>query len=104
MAPAPVSVTFPFLVSTPNDAAVLRSVQEALAASCARYLREAGYFADQEEEPLLEAYRDRTVICALDDPGLAALFQRTIVLGDGRLSADGPPAGMEPAPVHAAVG
>jgi putative ABC transport system ATP-binding protein len=39
---------------------------------------------------LLEAYQDRTVICALDDPGLAVLFDRTVVLDRGRIVADQP--------------
>ena len=53
---------------------------------------------------LLEAYRDRTVICALPDPGLGGLFQRTIVLSQGEVIADGPPAEVEAAPIQAAVG
>jgi hypothetical protein len=55
--------TFPFLVSALNDVALLRSVQDAVASSCARYLREGGYLADQQEEPFLRAYRAR-----LDNP------------------------------------
>src|SRR5262245_20603569 len=51
--------TFPFLVSALNDLVLLRSVQDAVAASCARYLREGGYLTDQQEEPLLRAYRAR---------------------------------------------
>jgi hypothetical protein len=51
--------TFPFLVSAMNDIALLRSVQDAVAASCARYLREGGYLTDQQEDPLLKAYRAR---------------------------------------------
>jgi putative ABC transport system ATP-binding protein len=53
---------------------------------------------------LLDAYRGCTVVCALEDPGLAALFERTVVLSRGRVSADSPSAEPEPAPVHAAVG
>ena len=37
-------------------------------------------------QQLLEAYRERTVICALDDPGLAELFERTVVLSRARSS------------------
>jgi hypothetical protein len=57
MAPASVSGTFPFFVSALDDFALLRSVQDAVASSCARYLREDGYLADQQEEPLLKSYR-----------------------------------------------
>lgn len=56
---ANISGTFPFLVSAMNDFALLRSVQDAVASSCARYLREGGYFTDQQEEPFLRAYRAR---------------------------------------------
>jgi hypothetical protein len=56
---ANISGTFPFLVSAMNDMALLRSVQDAVASSCARYLREGGYLTDQQEEPLLRAYRAR---------------------------------------------
>ncbi len=56
---ANISGTFPFLVSAMNDFALLRSVQDAVASSCARYLREGGYLADQQEEPFLRAYRER---------------------------------------------
>lgn len=52
-----VSGTFPFLVSAMNDVALLRSVQNAVASSCARYLREGGYLTDTQEEPLLKSYR-----------------------------------------------
>jgi hypothetical protein len=54
-----ISGTFPFLVSAMNDLALLRSVQDAVASSCARYLREGGYLTDQQEEPLLKSYRAR---------------------------------------------
>src|SRR6188768_226707 len=54
---ANISGTFPFLVSALNDVALLRSVQDAVASSCARYLREGGYLTDQQEEPLLKSYR-----------------------------------------------
>ncbi|MGH6903408.1 MAG: hypothetical protein ACREIR_11790, partial [Geminicoccaceae bacterium] len=53
---------------------------------------------------LLEAYRGRTVICAVEDPGLTALFDRTVVLDKGRVVADGPPAEPQAMPAHAAVG
>jgi hypothetical protein len=53
------AATFPFLVSALNDVALLRSVQDAVASSCARYLREGGYLADQQEEPFLRGYRAR---------------------------------------------
>jgi putative ABC transport system ATP-binding protein len=55
-------------------------------------------------QQVLEAYRDHTVICALEDPGLTTLFQRTIVFSKGRVIADGSAAEVEAAPVHAAVG
>ena len=41
---------------------------------------------------LLEIYRGRTVVCALDDPALAHLFERVLTLGERRLLEDGPPA------------
>ena len=53
------SGTFPFLLNAINDVSLLRSVQDAVACSCARYLREGGYLTDQQEEPLLNAYRER---------------------------------------------
>jgi putative ABC transport system ATP-binding protein len=55
---------------------------------------------------LLDAYRDRTVVCALDDPGLGAAFDRVVVLDKGRIVADRPPPWPEAAavPVHAAAG
>src|SRR5262245_2454847 len=56
---ANISGTFPFLISAMNDLALLRSVQDAIGSSCARYLREGGYLTDQQEEPLLRAYRAR---------------------------------------------
>src|SRR4029078_5887891 len=56
---ANIAGTFPFLVSAMNDLALLRSVQDAVASSCARYLREGGYLTDQQEEPLLKTYRAR---------------------------------------------
>ena len=37
---------------------------------------------------LLEIYRDRTVICALDDATLAPLFDRVLTLGQGQLLED----------------
>ena len=52
-------------------------------------------------QQLLDAYRERTVICALDDPGLAALFERTVVLSRGQVVADGArgsPTPRRPAP------
>jgi predicted ABC-type transport system involved in lysophospholipase L1 biosynthesis ATPase subunit len=57
-------------------------------------------------ERLLEADRDRTVVCALDDPGLGAAFDRVVVLDKGRIVADRPPPWPEAAavPVHAAAG
>jgi hypothetical protein len=58
MGPANVSGSFPFLVTALNDVALLRSVQDAVASSCARYLREGGYLTDKQEEPLLKAYRE----------------------------------------------
>ena len=53
------SGTFPFLLNAINDVSLLCSVQDAVACSCARYLREGGYLTDQQEEPLLNAYRER---------------------------------------------
>jgi ABC-type multidrug transport system fused ATPase/permease subunit len=53
---------------------------------------------------LLEAYRGRTVVCVVEDPGLTALFDRTVVLDKGRVVADGPPTELQTVPVHAAVG
>ncbi len=41
---------------------------------------------------LLEIYRGRTVVCALDDPALAHLFERVLTLGERRLLEDGAPA------------
>jgi ABC-type multidrug transport system fused ATPase/permease subunit len=57
-------------------------------------------------ERLLDAYRDRTVICALDDPGLAALFDRILVFSRGRITADEQPPRPETvaAPPHAVAG
>ncbi len=40
---------------------------------------------------LLEIYRERTVICALDDASLAPLFERVLTLGQGQLLEDGSP-------------
>lgn len=53
-----VTGSFPFLVSASDDVA-LRSVLDAVAASCARYLREGGYLSEEEEESILGAYRTR---------------------------------------------
>ena len=44
------------------------------------------------------------MICALDDPGLAELFERTIVLSRGQVVADGAAAEPEAAPARAAAG
>ena len=55
-------------------------------------------------QQLLDAYRERTVICALDDPGLAALFERTVVLSRGQVASDGASAESEAAPARAATG
>ena len=57
-------------------------------------------------ERLLEAYRERTVVCALDDPGLAALFDRILVFSRGRITADEQPPRPETvaAPPHAVAG
>ena len=55
-------------------------------------------------QQLLEAYRERTVICALDDPGLAELFERTVVLSRGQVITDGAAAEPEAAPARAAAG
>ena len=55
-------------------------------------------------QQLLEAYRERTVICALDDPGLAELFERTVVLSGGQVITDGAAAEPEVAPARAAAG
>jgi putative ABC transport system ATP-binding protein len=55
-------------------------------------------------QALLETYRDRTVVCALADPGLAALFDRTVVFDSGRVAADSPQAAAETAPPQAATG
>src|SRR5436190_13387335 len=65
-----ISGTFPFLVSAMNDIALLRSVQDAIASSCARYLREGGYLTDQQEEPLLRAYRARLEASSVPSPSL----------------------------------
>ncbi|MGH6895061.1 MAG: ABC transporter transmembrane domain-containing protein [Geminicoccaceae bacterium] len=53
---------------------------------------------------LLEAYRGRTVICAVDDPALTALFDRTVVFDKGRVVTDRLPADSETMPRHAVVG
>jgi ABC-type sulfate/molybdate transport systems ATPase subunit len=45
-----------------------------------------------------------TVICTLDEPGLAALFERTVVLSQGQIVADGASAESETAPARAATG
>lgn len=50
--------TFPFLLSASEDIG-LRSVVDAVASSCARYLREGGYLSDEEETAILHAYRTR---------------------------------------------
>lgn len=50
--------TFPFLLSASEDIG-LRSVVDAVASSCARYLREGGYLSDEEETSILHAYRAR---------------------------------------------
>jgi putative ABC transport system ATP-binding protein len=57
-------------------------------------------------ERLLDAYRERTVVCALDDPGLAALFDRILVFSRGRIVADEQPPRPETvaAPPHAVAG
>jgi putative ABC transport system ATP-binding protein len=55
-------------------------------------------------QQLLEAYRERTVICALDDPGLAELFERTVVLSAGQVIEDGASTESEAAPARAATG
>ncbi|HEX3209010.1 MAG TPA: ABC transporter transmembrane domain-containing protein [Geminicoccaceae bacterium] len=47
---------------------------------------------------LLEIYKDRTVICALDDATLAPLFDRVLTLGQGQLLEDRTP---EPVAVQA---
>ena len=70
---ANISGTFPFLVSAMNDIALLRSVQDAIASSCTRYLREGGYLADQQEEPLLRSYRARLEASSTPSPNLEFL-------------------------------
>lgn len=50
--------TFPFLLSASEDIG-LRSVVDAVASSCARYLREGGYLSDEEETTILRAYHAR---------------------------------------------
>jgi putative ABC transport system ATP-binding protein len=52
---------------------------------------------------LLEAYRDQTVICALEGPELTGLFQRIVMLSKGRVVADGPATGVDAEPLHAEV-
>lgn len=52
------SGSFPFLLSASEDIG-LRSVLDAVASSCARYLREGGYLSDDEEIAILHAYRAR---------------------------------------------
>ncbi len=48
---------------------------------------------------LLEIYRERTVICALDDASLSHLFERVLVFGHGHLLEDrAPDAALDPAP------
>jgi ABC-type transport system involved in cytochrome bd biosynthesis fused ATPase/permease subunit len=55
-------------------------------------------------QQLLEAYRERTVICALDDPGLAELLGRTVTLSAGQVIEDGASTESEAAPARAATG
>ena len=50
--------TFPFLLDSSEDIG-LRSVVDAVASSCARYLREGGYLSDDEETSILSDYRAR---------------------------------------------
>ena len=40
---------------------------------------------------LLDIYQGRTVVCALDNSSLSHLFERVVVLGQGKLLEDGPP-------------